>query len=132
MHGPTYIIFGANLAPFPPQAEGLVGHIGLGTHDKPHAPLHRRFLEDPDAEVLLTVNDWNLLRRYGGEPRGAITAAADADAGVMNAGAFYMGMLSGISSPGRQSHSDIALYFSSVILYTKYTGLLPNDFNVDG
>ena len=68
--------------------EGLVGHLGLGTHDKPHAPLHRRWLEDPDAEVLLTVNDYNILRRYGGDQSGALTAAAEKNAGVMNAGVF--------------------------------------------
>ena len=68
------------------KAEGLVKHLGIGTHDKPHAPLHRRWLQDPDAEVLLTVNDWNLLRRYGGDPQGCMTAAASVNAGVMNAG----------------------------------------------
>ena len=68
--------------------QGLVGHLGLGTHDKPHAPLHRRWLEDPDAEVLLTVNDYNILRRYGGDESGALTAAAEKNAGVMNAGVF--------------------------------------------
>eukprot|EP00746_Dinoflagellata_sp_MGD_P071250 gnl/MRDRNA2_/MRDRNA2_29053_c0_seq1.p1 gnl/MRDRNA2_/MRDRNA2_29053_c0~~gnl/MRDRNA2_/MRDRNA2_29053_c0_seq1.p1 ORF type:complete len:386 (+),score=76.56 gnl/MRDRNA2_/MRDRNA2_29053_c0_seq1:41-1159(+) len=76
--------------------EGLVKHLGLGTHDKPHAPLHRRFLQEHDGEILLTVNDWNLLRRYGGEPYGCVTAAVEANAGVMNAGVFYMGLLSGL------------------------------------
>lgn len=88
------------------KAEGLIGHIGLGTHDKPHAPLHRRFLEDPDAEVLLTVNDWNILRRYAGDDSGgggAFAAAAAKNAGVMNAGVFYMGLLSGIDP--RESYS---------------------------
>ena len=77
--------------------EGLVGHLGIGTHDQPHAPLHRRWLAEPDAEVLLTVNDWNLLRRYGGEPQGCITAAVESNGGVLNAGVFYMGLLSGLS-----------------------------------
>lgn len=85
------------------KAEGLIGHIGLGTHDKPHAPLHRRFLEDPDAEVLLTVNDYNILRRYAGDDTGAFAAAQAKNAGVMNAGVFYMGLLSGIDP--RESYS---------------------------
>ena len=85
------------------KAEGLIGHIGLGTHDKPHAPLHRRFLEDPDAEVLLTVNDYNILRRYAGGSSGALPAAQVKNAGVMNAGVFYMGLLSGIDP--RESYS---------------------------
>lgn len=78
------------------RAEGLVGHFGLGTHDRPHAPLHRRWLREEDADVLLTVNDFNVLRRYGAGAQGCLTAAAEKNAGVMNAGVFYMGMLSGI------------------------------------
>jgi predicted aldo/keto reductase-like oxidoreductase len=66
------------------KSEGLIGAIGLGTHDKPHAPLFKRFLEDPDADVLLTVNDWNILRRYGGDSGGAITAAAEKNAGALS------------------------------------------------
>ena len=33
-------------------------------------------------------------------------------------------------SPGRESHSDTALYISLVILYRKFTGRRQNDFNV--
>ena len=36
----------------------------------------------------------------------------------------------GITSPGRQSHSNITLYISLVIIHTKYTGRRQNDFNV--
>lgn len=36
------------------------------------------------------VNDWNVLRRYGGDSGGALAAAVDTNAGVMNADVLYM------------------------------------------
>ena len=40
---------------------------------------------------MLSVNDFNLVRRYG--PEGSWTDAAEAGAGILNAGVFYMGLL---------------------------------------
>ena len=37
-----------------------------------------------------------------------------------------------LSSPGRCSHSDTALYISSVVLHTKQTGRHENDFTAHG
>jgi aryl-alcohol dehydrogenase-like predicted oxidoreductase len=49
------------------------------------------------------VNDYNILRRYAGDDTGAFAAAQAKNAGVMNAGVFYMGLLSGIDP--RESYS---------------------------
>ena len=51
-----------------------------------------------DCSVLLTVNDFNLVRRYAasgdeGEKESPFELAAERDIGVMNAGALYMGLL---------------------------------------
>ena len=43
----------------------------------------RRFLEEADAEVVLTVNDYNLLRRNA---RGVYDFASERGLGVINAG----------------------------------------------
>jgi D-threo-aldose 1-dehydrogenase len=71
------------------QRENVVGHIGLGCVEHEQ---HLRFLSDcSDASVLLTVNDFNLLRRFA--LQSSWPAAAKHDVGVLNAGAFYMGLL---------------------------------------
>jgi aryl-alcohol dehydrogenase-like predicted oxidoreductase len=69
-------------------AQGVVGAIGIGCVDRPQ---QLRFLEEPDAAAVLSVNDWNLARRYGGEE--LFEPCAAAGAGVINAGCFYMGLL---------------------------------------
>jgi D-threo-aldose 1-dehydrogenase len=68
--------------------QGVVGHIGIGCVDRPQQLL---FLKEPDAEVVLSVNDWNLVRRYANDD--LFPATAEAGAGVINAGCFYMGLL---------------------------------------
>ena len=44
--------------------QGLVGHIGIGCLEFPQ---HRKMMEHDDCSVLLSVNDMNLVRRYGAE-----------------------------------------------------------------
>jgi D-threo-aldose 1-dehydrogenase len=71
------------------QREGVVGYIGLGCVEHEQ---HTRFIARvEDAAVLLTVNDYNLLRRYA--LRSSWPAAATKSVGILNAGAFYMGLL---------------------------------------
>lgn len=84
------------------RAEGKVGHFGIGCVEDEH---QLSFITSAaaDCSVVLTVNDYNILRRYGAEgncigdsaAKGPATfAEAQArDIGVMNAGAFYMGLL---------------------------------------
>lgn len=76
------------------QSEGAVGAVGIGCveHD-----VHRAFLRRaPAASVLLSVNDYNLLRRFG--PAGSWQDAEASDVGVLNAGAYYMGLLAAPST----------------------------------
>ena len=72
--------------------EGAVGHIGIGCVEHEQ---HRAFLSSPDfqehAEIVLSVNDFNLVRRYG--PEGSWLDAEKGGAGILNAGTFYMGLL---------------------------------------
>ena len=93
------------------QRQEVVGSVGIGCVE--HAQ-HRAFMAaaGDDAGVLLSVNDFNLVRRYGaaaeaGEAGEAGDSAGGAesggggswvdagrrDVGILNAGAFYMGLL---------------------------------------
>jgi hypothetical protein len=70
-------------------------------------------------------------------PEGALTPAAAAERGryfgswPTAAGAAPEATAwAGGPSPGRCSHSGAALYFSLVIIHTKYTGWCQNDCNV--
>lgn len=67
----------------------MVGHIGLGVLEH---EVHAAFLaRAPSCAVLLTVNDYNLLRRYVATT--SWVEAASRDVGIFNAGALYMGLL---------------------------------------
>ena len=68
--------------------EGTVRHLGIGCVDREQ---QLRFLAEPDAAVVLAVNDWNLARRYAGDE--LFPQCAARGAGVINAGCFYMGLL---------------------------------------
>ena len=71
------------------QADGLVGAVGIGCveHEQHLAFISRA----KGAGVLLSVNDYNLTRRYAAD---ATWPAARANGyGVLNAGALYMGLL---------------------------------------
>ena len=72
------------------QRQGVVGHVGIGCVEH---EVHLAMMSRADAHVgvLLSVNDFNLLRRYGAS--GSWGDAAARDVGVLNAGAFYMGLL---------------------------------------
>ena len=48
-------------------------------------------MEHHEAAILLSVNDFNLVRRYA--PEESWMMARDKDVGVLNAGTFYMGLL---------------------------------------
>ena len=71
--------------------EGSIGHIGLGCveHENHHA-----VLDDGRVDVILTVNDCNLVRRYGLDQ--VYPRAVSQDVGILNAGIFYMGLLGGL------------------------------------
>ncbi|KAL1522135.1 hypothetical protein AB1Y20_021776 [Prymnesium parvum] len=71
------------------QQQGVVGHIGIGCVEH---EVHAAFMRNvSSAAVLLSVNDYNLLRRYGSSASWAEAAALGI--GVLNAGVFYMGLL---------------------------------------
>ena len=67
--------------------------LALAPSPPPHPnKVHSSFLaRAPGASVLLSVNDYNLLRRY--VARSSWVEAAARDVGVLNAGALYMGLL---------------------------------------
>lgn len=48
-------------------------------------------MEQEDCSILLSVNDMNLVRRYG--PQESWIQASEKDVGILNAGAIYMGLL---------------------------------------
>jgi hypothetical protein len=48
-------------------------------------------MQHPEASILLSVNDFNLVRRYAAE--GSWVQAKEKDVGIINAGSFYMGLL---------------------------------------
>lgn len=87
---------------------GKVGFFGIGCVEHEQ---QRKFFElaAPDCSVILTVNDYNLVRRYAatGNKNGApakvspssneagsvFEAAQTGGVGILNAGALYMGLL---------------------------------------
>ena len=71
--------------------EGCIDHIGLGCLEHEN---HSAVLEDGRFEVILTVNDCNLVRRYVLE--NIYPTAQSQDVGIVNAGIFYMGLLGGL------------------------------------
>lgn len=95
------------------QSLGLVGHIGLGCVEQ---EVHSAFLKKAGAAagVLLTVNDHNLVRRFAEH-----TSWRDASAlgyGMLNAGAFYMGLLA-------DPHTSWRLGFKSTLDQPELTAL---------
>jgi len=65
--------------------------IGVREHD-----VLLRFMEHKTnlADIIITVNDWNLIRRYAESE--LFPAATRMNVGVLNGGPLYMGLLSGI------------------------------------
>ena len=71
--------------------EGCIDHIGLGCLEHEN---HAAVLDDGRVDVILTVNDCNLVRRYVLED--IYPTAQSQDVGIVNAGIFYMGLLGGL------------------------------------
>mmetsp|Transcript_14837 Transcript_14837/g.24796 ORF Transcript_14837/g.24796 Transcript_14837/m.24796 type:complete len:376 (+) Transcript_14837:45-1172(+) len=65
--------------------------IGVREHD-----VLLRFMEHTTnlADIIITVNDWNLIRRYAETE--LFPAATRMNIGVLNGGPLYMGLLSGV------------------------------------
>jgi aryl-alcohol dehydrogenase-like predicted oxidoreductase len=87
---PVFAPDGALAALLELQAQGVIGHIGLGC--RPHA-FHRRCHESGAFEVSLTFGDYNLLRQSAAE--GVLASAAAHDVGVLNATVNLLGLLAG-------------------------------------
>ena len=77
--------------------EGVVGSLGIGCVEREQ---QLRFMEEPDADVVLAVNDWNLARRFAADD--LFEAAVEKDVGIINAGCYYMGMLAAPSTSFQQ------------------------------
>ena len=71
--------------------QGAIQSIGLGCVELEH---HLQFMEHPAAEAILTVNDYNLVRRRVAAE--VLPTAIERRAGMINAGIFYMGLVGGL------------------------------------
>lgn len=71
--------------------QGAIQSIGLGCVELEH---HLQFMEHPAAEAILTVNDYNLVRRRVAAE--VLPTALEKRAGMINAGVFYMGLVGGL------------------------------------
>lgn len=68
--------------------QGVVKHIGIGCVEHEQQTC---MMDHPSCEIVLTVNDYNILRRYASEEQ--FELANSKGIGIMNAGCFYMGLL---------------------------------------
>lgn len=83
---------------------GLVRNVGYGMN--PHS-FHLQAIETGDVDVMLTFNDYNLLRQTAADD--ILSAAAAKDVGVINGWSILHGWLTGIDLSGHdQNHQDIA------------------------
>jgi D-threo-aldose 1-dehydrogenase len=73
--------------------EGVVKYLGIGCVEHEQQRMFMEYNNGADCDLVLTVNDFNLVRRYGSDESGAFPLAQERDMGVINAGAFYMGLL---------------------------------------
>lgn len=71
---------------------GAVRHVGFGM--RPH-DFHMQALATGAVDVLLTFNDYNLLRQTAGTPGGLLEEAARRDVGVLNGFSIVRGILAG-------------------------------------
>lgn len=74
------------------KARGLVRNVGFGM--RPHDS-HRQALATGEVDVMLTFNDYNLLRQTAAEPGGILGEAARRDVGVLNGFSIVRGILTG-------------------------------------
>lgn len=72
------------------KARGLIQNVGFGM--KPH-PFHLQAIETGRVDLLLTFDDYNLLRQTAAED--ILPAAARHDLGVLNGWSIMRGMLTG-------------------------------------
>ncbi len=85
------------------RSQGKIGYFGIGCVEHVQQKL---FIDSGECSVVLTVNDYNLIRRYAAEgnvlnegtpeeTRGEAPFAIckEQDIGIMNAGALYCGLL---------------------------------------
>ncbi len=75
------------------KARGLVRNVGFGM--RPHE-FHRQALATGEVDVMLTFNDYNLLRQSAAAPGGILDEAARRDIGVLNGFAIVRGILTGV------------------------------------
>lgn len=75
------------------KARGLVRNVGFGM--RPH-DFHRQALATGEVDVMLTFNDYNLLRQTAAEPGGILEEAARRDVGVLNGFSIVRGILTGV------------------------------------
>lgn len=73
--------------------QGVVNYLGIGCVEHEQQRTFMEYNGGKNCDLVLTVNDFNLVRRYGSDPSGAFPFAHEHDIGVINAGAFYMGLL---------------------------------------
>jgi aryl-alcohol dehydrogenase-like predicted oxidoreductase len=86
------------------KSQGLVRNVGYGM--RPH-DFHLKAIETGDIDVLLTFNDYNLLRQTAADD--ILPAAAAGDIGVLNGWSIMRGILTGIDlSSHDKSKSDVA------------------------
>jgi len=74
------------------KARGLVRNAGFGM--RPH-DFHQQALATGDVDVMLTFNDYNLLRQSAAAPGGILEEAARRDVGVLNGFSIVRGILTG-------------------------------------
>ncbi len=86
------------------KSRGLVRNVGYGM--RPH-DFHLKAIETGDVDVLLTFNDYNLLRQTAKDD--ILPAAAANDVGVLNGWSIMRGILTGIDLSDRdQNNPDVA------------------------
>ena len=86
------------------KSRGLVRNVGYGM--RPH-DFHLKAIETGDVDVLLTFNDYNLLRQTAADD--ILLAAAANDVGVLSGWSILHGWLTGIDLSDRdQNNQDIA------------------------
>lgn len=73
------------------KGRGLVRNVGFGMHPR---PFHLKAIETGDVDVLLTFNEFNLLRQAAAGD--VLPAAAARDVGVLNGWSILRGMLTGV------------------------------------
>lgn len=74
------------------KARGLVHNVGFGM--RPH-PFHLQALATGTVDVMLTFNDFNLLRQTAAAPGSILEEAARRDVGVLNGFSIVRGILTG-------------------------------------